>query len=443
MNFRLSATAIATMLIAGACSGAADSNEALPEDETTSLDEGVSAAAVTDDGDSSATEQELFNPFATDEPFDLSGGAVSSDDGVEVAEDPLADLTPIVGEATAPWPTDWSRRTIDPASLGLGLGVVDPRDVIRPIDEPRFEPIADATWLGEREPGALVQFNDEVRFYPLSILTRHEIVNDRFGDIPVAVTFCPLCNTALAFDARVDGERIRFGVSGLLRNSDLVMWDEETTSLWQQVTGEGIVGQYAGTKLEPIATSIVAYGQALENFPQARSLSTETGFGNEYGINSYANYSTNGVPFRFDGEIDDRFPALSRVVGVTIEAESKAYPFSLIRDTLAVNDEVAATPIVVFWGGDTADALAGEIIANNEAIGTAIAFDRRVGNQLLTFASADDGTFIDAETGTTWSLLGRGVEGPLAGEQLVTVTHRNEFWFAWAAFFPEAAVYSL
>lgn len=98
---------------------------------------------------------------------------------------------------------------------------------------------APCAWLEDREPGALVQFNDEVRFYPLSILTRHEIVNDRYGDVPVAVTFCPLCNTALTFDRRVDGEVLRFGVSGLLRKSDLVMWDDATTSLWQQITGEG------------------------------------------------------------------------------------------------------------------------------------------------------------------------------------------------------------
>jgi hypothetical protein len=342
---------------------------------------------------------------------------------------------------TRDWPTDWSRRTIELDSLIAGIAALDPRDRIPPIDTPKFEPIATATWLGEREPGALVRFGGEVRFYPLSILTRHEIVNDRFGDVPVAVTFCPLCNTAIAFDARVDGQALRFGVSGLLRNSDLVMWDQATTSLWQQITGEAIVGDFAGARLELIPTSIVSYGEAVEDFPEALSLARDTGFPIQYGVNPYFGYSSARAPFLFDGELDDRFPPLSRVVGVTVEGASKAYPFSLLNEQRVVNDEVGDVPLAVLWGGETADALDGNRIADGNAIGTAVAYDRRVGDQVLTLSSSGDDLFTDAETGTTWTLLGRAVDGPLTGEQLDVVTHRNEFWFAWAAFFPEADVH--
>lgn len=458
---RIVALVLALGLVAAACSDgddesstAAPGNEVEADGSTDSdqADDDADGSEGSDSGDSggdddeSTTELENFELFTSTEtarPWDLDGGAVSSDEGVTIVDDnPTFILQPQIREATNPWPTDWSRQTVALDELLIGISRIDPRDSIPPIDRPMFEPIAAATWLEDREPGALVQFNDEVRFYPLSILTRHEIVNDRFGDIPVAVSFCPLCNTAVSFDRRVDGQVLRFGVSGLLRNSDLVMWDDATTSLWQQVTGEGIVGDFAGTQLEIIPTSIVSYSDALESFPDALSLSSETGFGIPYGANPYASYSSLAQPFLFDGEPDPRFPALSRVVGVTIDESDKGYPFETIRETRAVNDEVGGVPIAVWWGGDTADALDASNIADGQSIGTGIAFDRRVDDQVLTFAPAEDADrFVDEETGTTWTLLGLAVDGPLEGSQLETVSHRNEFWFAWAAFFPEAELY--
>jgi hypothetical protein len=385
---------------------------------------GIALAAVACGGSSTADEE----PAA-----DASSTIVDPvEDGTELSAE--------ISRATEPWPTDWTNRTVGLDEFRLGIGAVDPRDRIPPIDEPVFEPIASADWLDAREPGALVQFGDEVRFYPLSILTRHEIVNDRFGEVPVVVTFCPLCNTAISFDARVDGQTLRFGVSGLLRNSDLVMWDDATTSLWQQITGEAVVGDFAGTQLELIPTSIVAYADVLENFPDAISLSRNTGFGIEYGANPYSAYSSSTSPFLFDGDPDPRHPALSRVVGVTLDGNEKAYPFSVLREQRAINDELAGTPFVVVWGGDTADALDATVIADGEAIGSGIAYDRRVGDQVLTFSPGGDDLFTDDQTGSTWTLLGVAIDGPLEGERLSTVTHRNEFWFAWAAFFPDAPV---
>lgn len=447
---RTLAALLALALVAAACSSSDETSTGTAADEAGQATD----AGDRDQGDQASTGEdgtELFSPTETDRPLDLSGGVQSSDDGVTVvSDDPRSALGGQVGQATEPWPTDWTRQTIGLDELLLGLPRVDPRDGIPPIDRPRFEPIAQASWLGEREPGALVRFNDEVRFYPLSILTRHELINDRYGDIPVAVSFCPLCNTALSFDTRVDGQALRFGVSGLLRNSDLVMWDDATTTLWQQVTGEAIVGELAGTQLDLIPTAIVSYGDALESFPDALSLAQDTGFGIAYGANPYESYSSSPQPFLFDGEPDPRFPALSRVVGVVLddgdgESANKGYPFSLIEEELAINDEVADTPIAIWWGGDTADALDGRTIAEGAAIGTGIAFDRRVDGQTLTFSpagdAADDDRFTDTETGSTWTLLGRAIDGPLEGQQLATLPHRNEFWFAWASFFPDAPLY--
>ena len=350
-------------------------------------------------------------------------------------------LDPLVGQATAPWRTDWRLTNIDLGELELGIGRVDPRDAIPPIDQPEFESVDSAAiWLLADEPGALVQLDGEARFYPLSILHRHEVVNDQIAGVPIAMTYCPLCNTALAFDRRLDGVVLRMGVSGLLRNSDLVMWDDQSVSLWQQITGEAIVGAATGARLTPISTAIVSFGDFAAAFPDGLSLSQNTGFGIAYGAHPYRGYSSAEVPFRYDGDVDPRYAALSRVVGVTVNSEAKAYPFEEIESLGVVNDVVGGEPIVVFWGGGTLDALDSDTVSSGRAIGTGVAYLSTVGDQTPSFSKIGD-TWTDAETGSAWTLLGGAIEGPLTGQRLTTAVHRNEFWFAWGTFFPDSDVF--
>ena len=146
--------------------------------------------------------------------------------------------------ATRGWNTNWNKHTIDYDEL---LSGGPPRDGIPSIDEPEFvSPDEAEEWLADNEPVIALEIDGDARAYPLQILTWHEIVNDTVGGVPVAVTFCPLCNSAITFDRRLDGEIYEFGTSGLLRNSDLVMYDRTTESLWQQFTGEAIVGDLVG-----------------------------------------------------------------------------------------------------------------------------------------------------------------------------------------------------
>ena len=347
---------------------------------------------------------------------------------------------------TAQWQTDWERRIIDTDELLIGIFAPDPRDVIRPIDEPIFEDVAQ---IGDRlqpqEPGAVVEVDGDARFYPLRIMTAHEIVNDVIAGIPVAVTYCPLCNTAAVFDRRVEGTVLRFGVSGLLRNSDLVMWDSSTHSLWQQITGEGIVGRFAGTQLEFLPSALVRWEDFRSQHPEGRVLALDQGLpGYNYGRNPYEGYSSRPAPFGFfQGDPDPRYPALERVVGIRIAESTKAYPFSVISEERTVNDVVDGIPIVVFWGAaDTADALDAGQVADGQGIGTGIAFSPVVDGQRLTLTAIDDTTFQDAETGSRWNLLGAAIDGPLAGRELGIVVHQNEFWFAWSAFNEGAPVYA-
>jgi len=340
--------------------------------------------------------------------------------------------------AVALWPTDWSNATINLEELGLGIPAPDPRDLIRPIDRPVFVDTEEAAgWLSDQDPGMLVRIEGQARFYPLRVLTRHEIVNDRFGDRAVTVTYCPLCNTAVVFDPVVDGTPLRFGVSGLLRNSDLVMWDLQTTSLWQQITGEPIVGHYAGgPALTYLPSAIVAFSEFAGSHPQGCVLGPEQEFGISYGTNPYFGYSSSSRPFLFSGELDDRLPALSRVVGVSIGDQHRAYSFDDLASRQVINDQVAGTPVVVMWGAaHTADALDQNLISDGRPIGTGVAFVSRTAQGPLTFVPAEDDLFRDQETNSTWNLLGQAVDGPLAGVQLDFAPHRNEFWFAWFAFF--------
>lgn len=409
---------VALVLVAAACGGASS-------DET--------ATTVDAGGDATTTTSAAPESTTTTQGETTTSGVISTEG-----------LPSHLAALQIAWPTNWDNTTIDLNELRIGIGAPDPRDLIRPIDEPVYEGVTEGDqWLEDQEVGILLEIEGDAIFYPIRILTAHEIVNDQRGEIPFSLTYCPLCNTAVAFDRRVDGEVLRFGVSGLLRNSDLVMWDDRTTSLWQQTTGESIVGEYAGTQLQFIPTALIRWADFKEGFSGGDVLARESGpF--IYGDNSYVGYTSRSGPFAqfFPGEIDDRYEALSRVVGVRVDGTTKAYPFEVIMEEGAVNDEVAGTPIVVFWGApDTADPLNAFTIAGGPAIGTGIAFERTLDDQVLTFTANGDSTYTDAETGSTWSILGVATDGPLAGSELTSAVHQNEFWFAWAAFNADSPVY--
>lgn len=340
------------------------------------------------------------------------------------------------------WRTDFARRTVPLEEIVPGG---PPKDGILAIDQPVFETMPEAErWLDEREPVIVLEVAEDVRAYPLQILIWHEIVNDVVGGQPVSVTYCPLCNTALAFDRRLDGQVLDFGTTGRLRHSDLVMYDRQTETWWQQATGEGIVGTHAGRRLRFIPAPIMSWRDFRMAYPAGRVLSRKTGHSRPYGRNPYEGYDTRSSPLPtfFSGRADSRLPAMARVVAIERDGVAVAYAFSRLARERAVNDRVGDLAIAVFWAPGTASALdAAEIRAGRDVGATAV-FDRRVDGRVLTFESAPDGRFRDRETGSLWDLSGRAVRGPLAGggRRLTAVPHGNHFWFAWAAFRPEARV---
>lgn len=317
-----------------------------------------------------------------------------------------------------------------------------PRDGIPPIDNPSFEPIDVASeWLQPQSPVIAFELNDTARAYPLAILTRHEIVNDMVGDTPVAVTFCPLCNSAIVFDRQVDGQTLRFGVSGLLRNSDLIMWDDLTQSWWQQFTGEGIVGAYTGTALTMLPSQVVSFGAFVEQYPEGEVLSRNGSL--SYGTNPYTGYDSTSSPFLFRGELDDRFPATERVLAGLIGGQAVAYPFSALVEEVVINDSVGDTNVVAIWQSGAASALDQSSIDASRDVGMAALYNRNINGQLLTFRVDETGAIRDDQTNSVWNIFGTATAGDMSGSQLEQELAFPHFWFAWAAFRPETLVYSL
>jgi len=338
------------------------------------------------------------------------------------------------------WRTDFSRHSVPLEEIVSGG---PPKDGIPSIDRPRFESVREAgRWLDDRDPVMVVENGDVAHAYPLAILTWHEIVNDEVAGLPVTVTFCPLCNTALVFDRRLEGRLLDFGTTGRLRHSDLVMYDRQTETWWQQATGGAIVGALVGKELQRVPSNTLAWATARELYPDLRVLSRETGHDRPYGRNPYAGYDDPGsgpLAGFFNRDADPRLPAKERVVAVELGV-GWAAPFPALRKARVANAEVKGTPLVALWSPGAASALDAAEIARGRDVGQTAVYDRRVGTRVLTFHSVQGG-FRDRETGSGWTLAGRAVDGPLQGQRLRPIPHGNHFWFAWAVFRPRTEVW--
>ncbi len=380
-----------------------------------------------DGGDSSEASEGEDNSEGT------TGG--TTEDGI-MTEDNRSDRQRMISEL---WNTDFNRHTVPYDEL---LALLPARDGIIPIDFPTFETIEEAAaWLADTEPVIALDVDGDARAYPLQILTWHEIVNDTVGEIPVIVTFCPLCNSALVFDRRLNGEVYDFGTSGWLRHSDLVMWDRNTESLWQQFTGEGIVGELAGEQLTFMPSSIISFANFKEAFPEGIVLSQNTGFGRPYGQNPYPGYDSIGQdPFAFIGVPDRRIAAMERVVTVSLEDVDAAYPLLDLVDAGVISDTLGGQDLVIFHVGGTASALDSPLIAMGDDVGATGVFDPNLNGQKLTFVKEGD-LILDEQSGSVWNIVGRAVDGPLSGEQLTPIVHGDHFWFSWAAFRPDTVIY--
>jgi hypothetical protein len=332
----------------------------------------------------------------------------------------------------------------DPAPLvdpELIISGGPPPDGIPPIDEPRFVSVADAdAYLSDGEPVVVVQIEGDIRAYPVQVLMWHEIVNDTVGGVPVSVTYCPLCNSAVSYVREVRGVETTFGTSGRLYASALVMYDRATESLWTHFDGRAVVGVLAGDALEPVPSPLVAWDDFRNAHPEGRVLDRDaTGFSRDYGRNPYFGYDDpDTTPFLLRGfGVDDRARAKQRVIGIEAAGEAKAYPLDAVMtgQASATAVTVGGIDLVILWQAGQSSALDDDAIDGGRDVGSVGVFAAEFEGQKLSLA-ADPGGFVDEETGSTWNILGEATAGPAAGKQLERVPHLDTFWFAWSTYRP-------
>ncbi|MEM7326422.1 MAG: DUF3179 domain-containing protein [Actinomycetota bacterium] len=414
-----------------ACSsdGADDAADSVSAGETSDADSGSGDDDGSESGDS-GDDDAGFSAPAPDADFDYS----TIDYDTDAADSALTGnrLNPL-----------FPPPVIEPALIRSG-GV--PPDGIPPIDSPDFALVSDIDYIGDDEAVILVELEGVAKAYPIQVLIWHEIVNDQFGDVPVSVTYCPLCNSATAFDRRFGDRVLDFGTSGELYQSALVMYDRQTGSLWAHFTGQGLVGHYAGATLDFVPAQTVSFSQFRDAHPEGLVLTNNTGAQRPYGQNPYPGYDaedSDPIGAFFNGDIDRTELAKARIVGINDELGSVAVRF----EDLAVQPVIPVTEggrnLVVFHLEGLASALDSFEVGGGRDVGqTGVFVAEAADGTALTFSRSGE-EFVDEETGTTWNIIGQAIDGPLAGEQLQAVSHLDTFWFAWATYRPDTIVITI
>ena len=299
-------------------------------------------------------------------------------------------------------------------------------DAIPPIDNPVYETRESTDWLSDDDLVVGYVAGEQPYAYPFRILNFHEIVNDELDGIPVLVSYCPLCRSAVVYDRRVDGTFLTFGNTSALYESDLVMVDRQTSSYWWQVAGESIVGELTGMRLEVLPSSVATWADWATQHPNTLVLSRDTGFPNNYSSDPFLRIgeSIDNGSFPFPvGEAarDARLAASNLVVGVEASGIVRVYPVSLLSEP--VNDRIGDLDVLLVPGS-----------------GGANVFSPIVDGTKLHF-NIVDGVIEDDETASTWDAAGVATSGDLLGSRLRALPSRTTFWFAMVAAFPDAELW--
>lgn len=290
-----------------------------------------------------------------------------------------ADAVP--GDWRDEWPkTDFSKATV---ALDEIMSGGPPRDGIPSIDQPQFDTASHVNGL--RPDEMVISFSQgiDVRAYPLRIMMWHEIVNDTVGGVPVAITYCPLCNAAIVFDRRVGGQILDFGTTGKLRASDLVMYDRQTESWWQQFLGEAIVGSLSGTHLTRLNARLESWERFLADHPDGKVLVPNNPSLRDYGKNPYAGYDSAPRPFLYRGDLPENIQPMAYVVAI----DDRAWSLELLRKRGRIEDG----DTVLTWQKGASSALDQAVTFGGRDIGNVVAYTIRDGEKIeipydLTFA---------------------------------------------------------
>ncbi len=302
------------------------------------------------------------------------------------------------------------------------------KDGIPSIDDPSYDSIAEADqYLSDDGFGLAVEVNGRHRFYPYQILVWHEIVNETFGDESLLVTYCPLCFTGIVFEREIENEIYEFGTSGKLYNSNLLMYDRTTDSLWSQALGESVVGNLTGTELVLYPSLTITWDEFKKSFSGGSVLSRDTGFERNYTNDPYPGYYTNAsIKFPISHK-DDRLHPKTIVFGMDLGDGQAAYPIESVESVGVINEEVAGKDVVVFWDDD---------------LQTVRGYFAQIDEQVLTF-DKENGILVDRETKSRWNTNGEAFGGELLGSQLELAPLENHFWFSWFTTHPDTKLFNI
>lgn len=329
--------------------------------------------------------------------------------------------TEINGSPSVQTTADGRRYIVHPDELEQGCPGFD---CIPAIDDPAYINADQASWLDNDDRVIGLSINNVTRAYPLRILNRHEIVNDRIGGDPVAITYCPLCRSAVVFNRTINGSKLSFGVSGKLLDANLVMYDRQTETLWNQIEGQAIVGSLVPSRLELLYASITSWGDWQQANPDTDVLARDQGIYpvSSYDVDPYAGYGNQSVVGFGVDKVDDRLHPKKLVAGISIEGTPKAYPVETIKARGMIQESVNGTSVAVFQRKD--DGRIGALIAEYE--GTRLELTRK-----------DHG--LQDQQGRLWRYDGQQSEGD---GRLTYLVPKEFYWFAWEKFNSESLVYT-
>lgn len=266
------------------------------------------------------------------------------------------------------WKTDFSKSDIQFREI---LSGGPPRDGIPSIDRPVFDTVPATKQLSATEPVIQLTLNGDSRAYPLRILTWHEIVNDVVGGVPIAVTYCPLCNASIVFDRRLEGKVLDFGTTGKLRKSDLVMYDRQSESWWQQFTGKAIVGQHVGKELTMIPARVVSFSDFAKAHPDGKVLKPNRASLRPYGRNPYVNYDSRSAPYPlFTGTLPTGVNPMARVIVLRDLGEKKSDIKAITLSKLRQQGTVKLGEVTLVWQKGVNSALDAAHINQGRDIGS-------------------------------------------------------------------------
>lgn len=327
------------------------------------------------------------------------------------------ELAPVIGGGNNnpnPISSDWSIPRSEVLDGGPG------KDGIPALVNPLFESVQNINYLLDSDLVIGVKNGNEVRAYPHAILDWHEIVNDNLGDVSVAVNYCPLTGTGLGWNRILNGSETTFGVSGLLYNTNLILYDRATDSNWSQILNESVNGQLLGEKADLIRVFETDWQTWKALYPNSRVLSINTGFSRVYGRSPYGDYNTNNDRFLFPVPKDGRLPSKQRVHAILDGTDAKAYTFNNFSSSNIIRDSFKGKSYLVVGNP--------KFIVSFELTG-------EVDSLLFEYIYSGSETLLRDNEGTEWNVFGEAISGPRIGQSLGDSPALMGFWFSLPAFY--------